>query len=79
MDNLEPQPGFYDKNGYGEVEKHFLHHATVSMLSIYINNSHVLYLSNFSKKKYRQNFYFKPIFCSFNDILNSLVFIGKRL
>ena len=56
MDNLEPQPGFYDKNGYGEVEKHFLHHATVSMLSIYINNSHVLYLNNFLKKKYRKNF-----------------------
>ena len=42
MDNLEPQQGFYDENGIEEVEKHFLHQATVSMLSIYTNNSHVL-------------------------------------
>ena len=34
MDNLEPELGFYDVNGYGEFEKHFLHHATVSMLNI---------------------------------------------
>ena len=32
MDNLEPYPGFYDDNEYGEYEKHFLHHATVSVL-----------------------------------------------
>ena len=34
MDNLEPYQGFYDKRGYEESEKHFLHHATVSMLNI---------------------------------------------
>ena len=39
MDNLEPYPGFYDDNEYGEYEKHFLHHATVSMLNVYIYNS----------------------------------------
>ena len=39
MDNLEPQPGFYNENGYGEVEKHFLHHATVSILNIYTPNN----------------------------------------
>ena len=32
MENLEPEPGFYDLYGYGEYEKQFLHHATVSML-----------------------------------------------
>ena len=39
MYSLEPYKGFYDKKGYGEIEKHFLHHATVSMLNIYIYNS----------------------------------------
>ena len=34
MNNLEPEPGFYEGNGYGEYEKKFLHHATVSMLKI---------------------------------------------
>ena len=38
MDSLEPYQGFYEKQGYGEYEKHFLHHATVSMLKIYIYN-----------------------------------------
>ena len=32
MEILEPYPGFYDLRGYGEYEKQFLHHATVSML-----------------------------------------------
>ena len=36
MDNLEPYPGYYDNRGYGDNEKYFLHHATVSMLNIYI-------------------------------------------
>ena len=30
MNNLER---FYDENEYGENEKHFLHHATVSLLN----------------------------------------------
>ena len=34
MENLEPYPGFYDLRGYGEYEKQFLHHATVSMLKL---------------------------------------------
>ena len=41
MDNLEPYQGFYAKKGYGEYEKHFLHHATVSMLNIYIFDNNV--------------------------------------
>ena len=36
MDKLEPEPGFYDRNGYGEYEKQLLHHATVSMLIIWL-------------------------------------------
>ena len=32
MENLELEPGFYNKRGYGEFEKHYLHHATVSVL-----------------------------------------------
>ena len=32
---------FYDE--YGEVEKHFLRHATVSMLNIYVYYSQVIY------------------------------------
>ena len=47
MSNLEPEPGFYNENGYGEVEKHFLHYATVSMLNIYIYNNQVISLSSF--------------------------------
>ena len=46
MDNLEPYQGFYDLWGYGDNEKHFLHHATVSILSIYIYNSLVTYQTN---------------------------------
>ena len=46
MDNLEPEEGFYDKNEYGEYEKQWLHHATVSMLNIYIVQ--VVYLSKLS-------------------------------
>ena len=34
MDNLEPYPGFYAENGYGEYEKKFICCATVSMLKI---------------------------------------------
>ena len=34
MDNLEPYRGFYNEREYGEYEKHFLHHATVSVLFI---------------------------------------------
>ena len=34
MENLELEPGFYNKRGYGEFEKHYLHHATVSVLNI---------------------------------------------
>ena len=48
MDNLEPQPGFYNKRGYGEFEKHYLHHATVSVLNIH--NSQVIHFSNFLEK-----------------------------
>ena len=39
MDDLEPGPGFYDRHGYGKFEKHFLHHATVSMLNINFYNN----------------------------------------
>ena len=39
MYNLEPEPGFYHKYGYGEFEKRFLHYVTVSMLNTYIYNS----------------------------------------
>ena len=39
MDNLEPRPGFYAKHEYGEYEKHFIHHAAVSMLNVYSHNS----------------------------------------
>ena len=39
MENLKPEPGFYDKRGYGEFEKRFLHYATVSMLNTFIYNS----------------------------------------
>ena len=42
MDKLEPEPGFYDKNGYGEYEKQLLHHSTVSMLNILINSNDVI-------------------------------------
>ena len=41
MDNLEPYSDYYAKRGYGEYEKHFLHHATVSMLNIYIFDNNV--------------------------------------
>ena len=34
MSNIEPEPSFYDENGYGECENYFLYHATVSMLNI---------------------------------------------
>ena len=47
MDNLEPYPGFYDQNGYGEYERQFLHHATVSMLNIYIYKDKVVKLRKF--------------------------------
>ena len=36
MNVLEPEPGFYDANGYKEYEKNLLHYATVSILNIYI-------------------------------------------
>ena len=39
MDNLEPEPGFYDENGYEEDKKYLLHYATVSMLNIRIYNN----------------------------------------
>ena len=32
MDNLQPNQDFYDEREYGDFEKYFLHHATVSML-----------------------------------------------
>ena len=47
MDNLKPYPGFYAIRGYEGSEKYFLHHATVSVLNIYIYYSQVIYLSNF--------------------------------
>ena len=47
MENLEPEPGFYDRRGYGEVEKHLLHHATVSVLNINIHTSQVIHFNNF--------------------------------
>ena len=37
MDNLEPYQGFYDLYEYGAKEKHFLHHATVSVLFVVLN------------------------------------------
>ena len=43
MENLEPEPGFYDLYGYGDNEKYLLHDATVSLLNIYIYNNHVTY------------------------------------
>ena len=42
MDKLEPEPGFYDRNGYGEYEYKLIYHATVSMVNIYIYNSKVI-------------------------------------
>ena len=33
MDNLEPDPGFYDRNGYGDYEYKLIYHGTVSMLN----------------------------------------------
>ena len=42
MDNLEPEPGFYESNGYGVYGKHLLHHATVSILYIYIYSNDVI-------------------------------------
>ena len=50
MDNLEPFPGFYDDNEYGEYEKHLLHHAAVSVLNIYLHNIQVLHFSIFFNK-----------------------------
>ena len=47
MENLEPEPGFYDRRGYGDNEKHLLHHATVSVLNINIYNSQVKHFSVF--------------------------------
>ena len=41
MGNLKPEPCFYNSNGYGDVEKQLLHHATVSMLIILICNNDV--------------------------------------
>ena len=38
MENLEPYQGFYDKKGYGQYEKRFLHYATVSMVNIVYNS-----------------------------------------
>ena len=46
MDNLEPYPGFYDENRYGDNEKFLIHYATVSMLYIWIYNSKVIFLTN---------------------------------
>ena len=40
MDILER---IYDENGYGEFEKHFIHHATVSTQNIWIYNSQAIY------------------------------------
>lgn len=44
---MEFLESFYEIRGYKEVRKHFIHHATVSMLIIYIYNSQVIYLNNF--------------------------------
>ena len=44
MEKLDPKHGFYVKNGFGEYEKQLIHHATVSMLQIWIsNNDYVLW------------------------------------
>ena len=42
MDNLEPAPGFYESNRYGEYKKKLLLHATVSMLNIYTYNINII-------------------------------------
>ena len=47
MESLEPEPGYYDNRGYGDNEKHLLHHATVSVLYVNIHNSQVIHFSNF--------------------------------
>ena len=41
MHNLEPFQGFYKRNEYGEYEKKFIHHATVSMLNILTCNNDI--------------------------------------
>ena len=58
MESLEPEPGFYDKNGYGEYEKQFLHYATVSMLNISVCNNSVIWL----QFKSRQFKFLKKLF-----------------
>ena len=42
MDNLEPYPGFYAQNGYGDDEKFLIHNATVNMLYICFYKSKVI-------------------------------------
>ena len=40
MDSSEPETfSFHDLIGFGEFEKHLLHHATVSVLNINIHNN----------------------------------------
>ena len=39
MESLEPRPGFYNKFEYGVYEKQLLHHGTVRVLNIYINDN----------------------------------------
>ena len=46
MENLELEPGFYNKRGYGEFEKHYLHHATVSLLKIQFKIATLMLLRN---------------------------------
>ena len=49
---METLERIYNENGYGEYEKQFLHHATVSLLNIYYYNSQVIFLSSFFRYKY---------------------------
>ena len=47
MEGLESWTGFYAEKQYGDYEKKFLHHATVSMLNIYIYKDKVVKLRKF--------------------------------
>ena len=42
MDNLEPEPGFYESNGYGIYQKFLLYQAKVSILHFYIYSNDVI-------------------------------------
>ena len=79
MDNLEPYPGFYNENGYGDNEKHLLHHSTVSVLNINIYNSQVIHFNNFFLIKIITTFLFQTILLPLNKNFKYLVFIGKCL